>query len=186
MRIPKVFRASDTGKPHDHCLVCNKFLLGDGTTYLIEKAIRQYPEQIKDTIFEYAICTDCMLMFHESLSSESRQRIEQYFLKNCDLISRRENLLSQKTRRVQSWLARCVVKGTPIVHSSEYQIVAQCDGKHMLFTYMPYAISSTAMDEMTDLLSEKSLGEIDDFTGKYFSGPPEIAELIRKRSIMPV
>jgi hypothetical protein len=79
-----------------------------------------------------------------------------------------------------------VVKGTPIVHSSEYQIVAQCDGKHMLFTYMPYAISSTAMDEMTDLLSEKSLGEIDDFTGKYFSGPPEIAELIRKRSIMPV
>ena len=186
MRIPKVFKASDTGKVHEHCLVCSKFLLEDGTTYIIEKAVRQYPGPVKDTIFEYAICTGCMLTFNESLSSESRQRIQQYFMKHCDLVSRRQRLLDRKTRRVQPWIDHCVIKNTPISECGEYQMAAQCDGKHMLFTYMPYAISNSAMDEMTNLLSEKSLGEIDDFMGNHFSGPPEIAELIRNRSFIPV
>jgi hypothetical protein len=49
---------------------------------------------------------------------------------------------------------------------------------------MPYGLCAEAMDEITSLLSEKSLGEIDDFMGNYFSGQPEIAEIIRNRSLI--
>jgi hypothetical protein len=37
---------------------------------------------------------------------------------------------------------------------------------------------------MTALLSEKSLGEIDDFTGKYFTGPPEVSAILKRRLIL--
>ena len=54
----------------------------------------------------------------------------------------------------------------------------------MVLTAMPLALSLSAMEEMTSLLSEKSLGEIDDFIGKYFSGPPEVAALLKKKFVM--
>lgn len=183
IRIPKVFRSSDTGKPFEHCVVCHKFLLTDGTPYMIEKAIKQYPElKVQEVIFEYALCLDCVVMLNASLSEESRERINAYFENHGNMPTRRTALLKKKTLRIQPWINRCLIKNTPISKCSEYQLLAQCDGKHLLFTYMPFALSMEALDEITSLMSEKSLGEIDDFMGKYFSGPPEIAEMLKKRS----
>lgn len=185
IRVPKTFRSSETGKPFDHCLVCNKFLLKDGTPYMIEKAIRQYAgHNVKDVIFEYALCMSCMETLNASISEESKQRINAYFARHSRLVERREKLLQRKTLRIQPWINRCVIKNTPITKSPEYQLVGQCDGKHLLFTYAPFALSLEAMDEISSLMSEKTLGEIDDFMGKYFSGPPEIAEILRKRVIL--
>ena len=182
MRIPKVFRSSETGQPIAHCMVCNRYLLEDGTPYMIEKAMKQYPDlKLKEVIFEYAVCFKCSMMMTEALSEETRQRVDDYFTRHVDFVKRRSNLLQRKTKRVQPWLSRCLIKDTPISASREYQLVGQFDGKHLLFTYMPFALSMEAMDEITNLISNKSMGEIDDFMGKYFSGPPEIAELIRKR-----
>jgi hypothetical protein len=44
IRIPRIFFSSDTGKPFSDCLMCGKFLLQNGTPYMIEKAIKQHPE----------------------------------------------------------------------------------------------------------------------------------------------
>lgn len=185
IRIPKVFHSFDTGKPFSHCLMCNKFLLQDGTAYMIEKAIKQHPAmKVKETIFDYAMCMECATMMNAALSVESRQRINAYFAAHANLAERRESLIKRKTLRVQPWLSRCVIKNTPIAKSPEYQLVAQCDGKHLLFTYMPFALSFEAMDEMSELMSEQSRGEIDGFIGQYFSGPPEIAEILRKRLVL--
>lgn len=185
IRIPKVFFSSDTGKPFSHCLMCEKFLLQDGTAYMIEKAIKQHPEmKVKETIFDYALCMDCAVKMNAAMSVESRQRISAYFEEHANLAERRDLLLQKKSLRVQPWLTRCVIKNTPIAKSPEYQLTAQFDGKHMLFTYMPFALSFEAMDEMSGLLSEKSRGEIDDFIGQYFSGPPEVAEILRRRLVL--
>jgi hypothetical protein len=185
IKIPKILYCSDTKKPFDKCLVCNQFLLADGTPYFIEKAIKQYSDlKLKEVIFEYALCVNCMVMMNQSLSEESRARISAYFEKNGNLAARRKQLVEKKSTRIAPWINRCVIKNTPIGKASEYQIVAQCDGKHLLFTYMPFALSMEAMDEMTSLLSAKSLGEMDDFIGKYFSGPPEVAALLKKRFIL--
>ena len=185
IRIPKIFFSSDTGKPFSHCLMCAKFLLQDGTAYMIEKAVKQHPEMnVTETIFDYALCMDCAIKMNAALSVESRERIGAYFAAHANLAERREALLKKKTLRVQPWLSRCVIKNTPIAESPEYQLVAQFDGKHLLFTDMPFALSFAAMDEMGELMSEKSRGEMDDFIGKYFSGPPEVAEILRKRLVL--
>jgi hypothetical protein len=185
IRIPKIFFSSDTGKPFSNCLMCGKFLLQNGTSYMIEKAIKQHPEMnVTETIFDYALCTDCAVRMNAAMSVESRQRISAYFAENVNLAERRETLLQKKTLRVQPWLNKCVIKKTPIAQSPEYQLVAQFDGKHMLFTYMPFALSFEAMDEMGGLMSAQSRGEIDDFIGRYFSGPPEVAEILRKRLVL--
>ena len=51
----------------------------------------------------------------------------------------------------------------------------------MMVADFPYAIGPKAMDELTDLLSNKTLGEMDDFLGTYFTGPPEVNELFKPR-----
>jgi hypothetical protein len=185
IRIPRIFFSSDTGKPFSDCLMCGKFLLQNGTPYMIEKAIKQHPEvNVKETIFDYALCMDCAVRMNAAMSVESRERISAYFTEHTNLAERRENLLQKKTLRVQPWLSKCVIKNTPIAKSPEYQLVAQFDGNHMLFTYMPFALSFAAMDEMSELMSAQSRGEIDDFIGQYFSGPPEVAEILRKRLVL--
>lgn len=183
-RIPKAFLSTETGKPIDHCLVCNRYLLDGDTMYMIEKAVRNYPAmKTTEVIIEYAICMDCAFRMNESLSQESRERIAAYFEQHTDLMARRGQLLNGKTG-VRSWIDHCVVKNTPIADSAEYQLVGQFQGSHMLLTTMPFALSFEAMDEISGLMSEKSLGEIDDFIGKYFSGPPEVAALLKRKFVL--
>ncbi|RAV99444.1 hypothetical protein DQQ10_19690 [Pseudochryseolinea flava] len=182
--IPPTFHASDTGKPFDHCLMCNQYLLDEGTPYMIEKAVKQHPEMnVVETIFEYAMCMFCAIRMHESLSVESRERISAYFQSNVNFEKRHFDLLGQ-TDDIANWIGKCAVKRTPISESSEYQLVAQCEGKNLVFSAMPFALSLAAMEEMSSLLSAQSLGEIDDFIGKYFSGPPEVAALLKKKFVM--
>ncbi|HYG03920.1 MAG TPA: hypothetical protein VD927_15845 [Chryseosolibacter sp.] len=185
IRIPKSLYSTDTGKPIDKCLMCEKYLLVDGTPYMIEKAVRQIRDpKVTEVIFEYAMCMDCMVKMNNALSVESRQRINNYFETHADMAGRSEALLQRKRLTLKPWINTCLIKGTPISESSEYQIVCQCDGKNLLFTYMPFALSFEAMDEITGLLSAKTLGEIDDFTGKYFTGPPEVSEILKRRVIV--
>jgi hypothetical protein len=184
-RIPKILYSSDSGKPFTNCMVCDQYLLNDGTAYLIEKAVKNHRAlNVKEVIFEYAMCLSCSIKMNSSLSEESRQRINEYFQQNTDLVNRRERLLAKKRVRTTDWISRCLIKDTPIKESEEYQIVAQCDGNHMLFTYMPFALSMKALDEISSLLSAKSLGEIDDFMGKYFTGPPEISAILKRRFVL--
>lgn len=185
IKIPKVFKNSETGKPFTHCMVCEKFLLNDGTPYMIEKAVKQHQElNVKEVIFEYAMCMECVITMNNALSEESRERIQNYFAEHANMDGRSEELLKAKSLRTSPWIKNCLIKKTSIAKSSEYQLVAQCDGKYMLFTAMPFALSKEAMEEISSLLSAKSLGEMDDFIGKYFTGPPEVSEILKKRLVL--
>jgi hypothetical protein len=152
---------------------------------MIEKAVRQFPDfGVSEIIFEYALCMDCAMRFNNAISEETRQRISNYF-SSCENFGSRQNEFSKrKSNRVQQWISRCVVKGTLISKSSEYQLIGQCDGEHLVLSELPLALSSEAMDEISGLMSEKSLGEIDDFIGNYFTGPPEVAELLKRKLVL--
>lgn len=181
--IPLALCSSETGAPFDHCMMCDKYLLDDDTQYFIEKSIRQFPDlQAKETIFEYAICLQCSVAMSQSLSEESRTRTSEYLMKSARFESRWDNLSKVENPSIDDWIGRCILKGTPISEASEYQIVAQCQGRKLQLHDMPFALSLEAMDELAQLLSNESQGEMDDFIGKHFSGPPELAEILRKRS----
>jgi hypothetical protein len=182
--LPAELYSSDSGKPISHCIMCEKFLLDSNTQYVIEKAYRQVPAMnVKEVIFEYAMCMECSMKMNDSLSVESRQRIQQYFQEHTNLDKRWFTLLRDESHRIDKWISTCVIKNTPVSDSSEFQIVAQCQGEKMLFTHLPFAISSEAIEEMSSLLSPKSRGEIDDFIGKYFTGPPEVSEILKRKLV---
>jgi hypothetical protein len=85
-----------------------------------------------------------------------------------------------------SMLNRCVIKSLHVSELDEYQIMGQFTGNKMSLEMPPYMLSGLAIDEMSDLLSNQTLDELDDFTGKYLTGPPEISELIKAPKRTPV
>jgi hypothetical protein len=52
-------------------------------------------------------------------------------------------------------------------------VVARGHGLKMLKSHYPFAISLTAMDELAELLSDKTRDLLDDFVERNFTGPPE-------------
>lgn len=175
IEIPEIFRSSLDKKPFERCISCDTYLLEDGTPYLIEKAVRNYKDHgVTDTIFEYAMCMNCMESMRQAVSKESLQRMEEYMLSQVNFLERQLQLLNDETLNIDPWIANCMVKGTPKQELTEYQLYCQCDGKNMVFTYMPYMIGNEAMEEMAELLSAKSRGEIDDFMDNNFGLPPEL------------
>jgi hypothetical protein len=53
-----------------------------------------------------------------------------------------------------------------------------------VYDIFPYAISGTAMEEVNELISEKTRDILDDFIGQHFSGPPEVAEILKRRPVL--
>jgi hypothetical protein len=178
IKIPKLFYSIETDKPFSNCISCDKYLLSPNSPYVIEKAIKQYPEyNTTDVIFEYAMCMDCYQSINESLSVESKTNIENYFSENVNLNERRISLLKNVELSINDWTSNCIIKGTSVSELTEYQIACQCDGEYLLFTHMPFIIGNLALDEMMHLLSNKTIDEINGFKDKFFSPDPDLQKL---------
>lgn len=184
--IPEEFKNFSTGAHFSQCIECDKDLLQSGEEYFIEKAIKTYPGfKAKDIIFEYAICMTCTERFRKQISEESMQSIARYFAENVNLANRMQ-IMQNHPDEPEKWMEKCLVKGTENQDLQEYQIYAHCKGDRLLTTQMPYMISGEALDEISNLLSNKTLDELDGFMTKNFGPPPELLEPIpgRRRVIL--
>ncbi|WP_192823357.1 hypothetical protein [Rufibacter sp. LB8] len=184
--IPKLFHSTATGQCFTHCVTCNKALLQDGTPYLVEKAVRNYPGTgVHDILLEYAMCLGCAEQLRQELSVESKTRIDAYMAKNVDLAARREALVSLPDPfLLDNWLANCLVTGEPVNKCTEYQIFAQCDGPDLLYGYMPYVLSEQAMSQIQELISPHTRQILDDFMDTHFGLPPELRALLQDRLVL--
>lgn len=181
--IPAIFKRHATGEYFENCISCDTHLLTSGAPYIIEKAVKKYPGyKATDVIFEYAMCMECVAKMRQELSLESLQRIQQYFEKKAHFHERMENL--EGCNNPQQWLSRCIITGKPIHMLNEYQLFAYCDGKHLQLAGMPYMISGEAADEMVNLLSSKTLGEINRFIDENFGLPPELKKPIKDQPVI--
>jgi len=186
--IPKLFYDSLNDAPFTNCLMCNRHLLMNPTTYMIEKAYRKNPVNgKKEIIFEYAICWNCISKFTESYSKKSMANITEYFNDN---IVRRER--SELMKIPEAWnkpdffLSKCSIKGTPVKELDEYQVLGYFYGRFMTLDSPPFLFSGAVSDEILSILSEQTLDELDDFTGKYLTGPPEFSDFLRAPKRKPV
>lgn len=160
---PKVFWCFETGEMFRRCFMCDIDLMIEGTNYLIEKAFRK-----KEVIFEYAMCYDCVQQMRETLSVQSRKLIDNYFDEHVDIEERRKTLIETHGRRTHSWIGNCLITGTPISQCEEYQIYGWFIDKDIVFTGMPYMLSGVVLDELLNLLSNETIGVLDDFSKKLF------------------
>lgn len=184
--IPEEFLSYETGEPFKNCKICDLDLTLPESHYVIEKAIRKYTGyKAWDVVFEYAICINCANGFRQELSKESIKNIEHYFLSNVDISQHTERMRpSQDAPDISKYTDHCLIKGTDRSEVEEFQIYGECRGTKFLFGNMPYMICGQAMDEIAQLLSEKSLDELDGFAGKHFGPSPELESLFKGRRLV--
>ena len=180
--IPEVFYSSDMNRPFSVCTMCGAELINSNSSYIIEKAVKNYPEtKVKDIIFEYAMCIYCLENLRVSFSTKSLERINNYIMEETDLPLRRNQLIGLENLDVDDWLSNCIVNNKTQDDLPEYQIMCQCQGEFMLFTYMPYMLSCDATEEMQELLSKKTKDELDRFYNDNLGLPPELKELFKTK-----
>ena len=181
--IPESFHSFETGEPFHACLVCGKDLVSSGMPYFIEKAYRKYPGyDAFDITYEFAMCFTCAENLRKDLSLESQKHMKEYMDSKIDFEKRRYKMSGfEPSQNVEPWLDHCMITGESIEKQNEYVLYGYFQGNNMMVSDFPYAIGPKAMDELTDLLSNKTLGEMDDFMGQYFTGPPEVNELFKPR-----
>ncbi len=185
--VPELFRSTETGQPFERCGMCERYLLDYDTNYVIEKAFRSYQGfDARETVFEYALCYECRDRLTAEFSRESMERIRDYFSERVDLHARRRKLIGEAPQglQVQPWISSCLISGEPTDQMDEFQIYCECDGPFMLYGYSPYLLSGKVMDDIADLLSTKTLDELNGFADEVLGLPPELEELFTRRVVL--
>ena len=181
--IPKIFFSSETGAPTKHCKVCGKFLL-DEAEYAIEKAFVHYPTTgTTDLIWEIALCTNCQESMMSEISIESQKKMNAYFATHSNL-SHQQQLLQEENFNPEAWVDQCIVKGTKKAGCSQFQITGRCLGNQMIFEHTPFMISGAAMDELTQLLSNQTIGTMNKFRDQHFPPPEDLSPLFRDKDFV--
>lgn len=182
INIPEIFHSDKDELPFTNCAMCNNELLTGEKNYLIEKAYHQNLSTLKkELIFEFAYCIDCLQKLREEFSEESIKKLDEYFESRVDFKKRQEQLTEYKLFEPEIWLNNCVVKNKSIDEVEEYQIYALCNGSDMLFYNYPYMICGDAVDEVAELLSNKTLDIINDFWASHIDLPPEIEDIFKTK-----
>lgn len=183
--IPPKFYSDADEKPFEFCKVCGKSLFQEGVSYVVEKAIKNYPGyDFSSTIYEMAICIDCHQEIQKSMSEESMQNMQKYYQSVMANRGNQPLYIDLRTFDVEEWLKNCFFKGGAIADMEEYQIVAQFEGNKMLLNTPPMVIGSVAMNEMSDLMSDKTVDDMNGFKQQFMGPSPEIEELIYGKKLL--
>ncbi|MEQ9423907.1 MAG: hypothetical protein RJQ09_05785 [Cyclobacteriaceae bacterium] len=175
--IPKEFYSFESGEPFRNCKMCDRDLTGPSSHYVIEKAIKKYTGyKAWDVVFEYAICVNCAGSFRNELSKDSMHRIETYFMQNVDM-NKQQKRLNHENPQVEDFVNECILTGASKSDVDEYQIFGECRGDKFMFGPMPYMVSGQAIDKISEMLSAKTLDELDGFSEKFLGPSPELEGL---------
>lgn len=182
--IPEIFLSSETKKPISNCQICNINLLDSDAPYMVEKIIKRYNYQdYTTTLFELAICFPCAQQMRDALSDKSKQKVMEYFIANVDFMGRTKGFYDKDMFDVNDWVSECIFNNKQIDEINEYHLFAQCQGNKMIFDLMPYMMSLEAEEDIQELLSEETKGELDDFMKRNFSFPPEFEDIFKDKPI---
>ena len=121
---------------------------------------------------------DCAEMLRKELSKESLSAVDDYMIDNARFQERSEELKDQEYD-LDKWLDRCLVKDNSRQDQDEYQIYGMFEGDKMLQNLFPYMMSGKALEEIQELLSAETKGEMERFKDKYFTIPPELEPFFR-------
>ncbi len=181
--VPEIFCRQESKTPFGQCTLCESSL--SEQHYIVEKVIRNYQAlNTSEVIFEYAMCLNCAQSMHMALSEESRKKVEAYLSAHVDREARNREAACRIEKPAEQWISKCLVKDQQVNQAAGYSIYALCKGNEIIYGDLPYAICEEAQEEIVQLLSAKSLKIMDDFIGQHFSGPPEVAEILKRRPVL--
>jgi len=172
--IPKRLYSYIDEKPFTHCIECEKYLLSEDTEYLVERICKNYPEYgTTETIFDYALCMECAMKLHSQMSLESQRTLQNYFMKNIDLESRTQK---KSNLSIDDAISNCLVSGKTLNECKEYQVCAHCVGDKVYMGNPPYMLSGVVLEEIMNMLSNKTQDIMNGFYSKHRTPTPGIYE----------
>ena len=182
--IPKEFYPFESSEPFNECMVCGIDLSLGSTDYFVEKAVKNNVEyQVQDIVFEYAICSSCAQNMQKSISVESQQNMQAFFTNHPNFMSKIQAYQQGEGESVDELISKCALNGEPIDLMPEYMMFGHFRGDKMLSTTMPYILGGKAMDELSELMSNETLDEMNGFKNQYFGGPVELEELWKGKPV---
>ena len=101
------------------------------------------------------------------MSEESKMNLQSYYSTTISKKSQEPILININDFDLNDWLSKCFFKGSPVKEMKEYQVVAQFDGPKMILNMPPLVIGQEALNEMSALLSEKTIDEMNGFRDKF-------------------
>lgn len=158
---------------------------------MIEKVFRG-PE----TIIEIATCLPCAIEMQGEISAESMATIQKEFYGKINIAQRLEwlgesnellmeddgtphqdeNLSEDEDSDIidaEKWLDQCIITGSSRNDTPNFQVVGMFVGDRMVLSVFPYFISSKAIEEIGEKLSNETRGYMQDFIDDKFGMPPE-------------
>ena len=118
------------------------------------------------------------------MSEESLANLQRYYQSIMMEKGQQPIMIDVNNFNIDQWLSKCFFKGDEIKELSEYQIVAQFSGDKMILNMPPMVIGEKAMEEMSELLSDKTIDEMNGFREKFLGPSPEIEELIYGKKLI--
>lgn len=184
LEIPKQFYSDAEGKPFENCQVCGKFLLDEGTSYVVEKAFKNYKGyDFNTTLFEYAICLDCHAEVQKSMSEESMKNLQQYYMRIIAEKGNKPIVINLNNFRLDDWISKCFFTNDDVKSMGEYQLVAQFNGSKMTMN-PPMVVGESAMEQMAELLSNETIEEMNGFKQQFLGPDPELEEFISGKKLI--
>lgn len=104
---------------------------------MIEKAFKG-----NEVNFEYAMRLECRDKLQGELSLQSRKLIQNYFEEHVNMEARRIECLQPYGLDYSKWVERCLVKQEPRSECPEFQLYGWCVDRDLVFTGLPYMLSS--------------------------------------------
>ena len=182
--IPKEFYPFESTEPFKECMVCGLDLTQGTTDYFVEKAVKNNVTfQVQDIVFEYAICAACAQNMQQSISSESQQNLQNFFSNNQEFMSKIQEYQQGEGEPIDVLLSKCSLSSEPTTTMTEYMMYGHFRGDKMLASTMPYIIGGKAMDELSKLMSNETLDEMNDFKNQYFGGPAELEDIWKGKPV---
>ena len=183
--IPELFYSDAEGKPFELCQVCGKDLLGGNTVYVVEKAFKSYKGyDFKTTLFEYAICLDCHMEIQNRMSEESLGNLQRYYMQIMAEKGDKPVVIDVENFNLDQWVSKCFFRDDPVSSMEEYQLVAQFRGNKMLLNIPPMVVGEKAIEEMSELLSDKTIDEMNGFKSRFLGPDPAIEELFAGKKLL--
>ena len=173
IEIPKEFYHSTTRKPFQKCSLCNKELQTSNEFYFVEKAFEKKLQSSKhEVIFEYAMCSQCQASMSGELSKKSLQNIGMYFKLYTE-----NRKLPETEKEIKDSYSTCLVRNEKADSFKEYQFAGIfINDKMVILNHFPFALGSFAIDEVQELISEKTRNFLNGLKDRII--PPEVRDKV--------
>lgn len=187
--IPKMFWSVYSEKPFRSCLKC-KVPLIEANSFVIQKRVVG-----EETVFEMAMCERCREAMTAEFSEETRQNLTNHM--NEQLQEAAEKLAAEANedgeivvvqidddevgqKMMNDSIDHCMMCEKSRFECHRYSLLSLCSDDKLIAQVTPVVRTPMMMCEdcegsMSDLISQKTRDQWNDFVAEHFDGPPGVS-----------